>query len=115
MPIISRQVEVVFVRFVSLPPFPAHRYVCLGGSSTPTPADGFHGYPCPAGYRCPVGSGNEVPCESGTYSAAPGAAHCTTCPPGTMCPSSATQQALICPTGEDKRTGISPRCCNKLK
>lgn len=79
----------------------AYRYVCLGGSSSPTPSDSSHGYLCPAGYSCPVGSASEAPCEPGTYSPAPGAANCITCPKGTMCSSSATQEPSVCPAGED--------------
>lgn len=75
--------------------------MCLGGSCSPTPSDGSHGYLCPAGYSCPVGSASEAPCEPGTYSPAPGAAHCITCPKGTMCSSSATQEPAVCPAGED--------------
>lgn len=78
----------------------ACRYVCLGGSSSPTPSDGSHGYPCPEGHRCPVGSTQEVPCEPGTYSPALGAAFCRTCPRGTLCASTATQEPSICPAGE---------------
>ncbi|KAG7238707.1 hypothetical protein INR49_031223, partial [Caranx melampygus] len=74
-------------------------YVCLGGSSSPTPSDGSHGYLCPAGHSCPVGSAIEVPCKPGTYSPAPGAAHCLICPKGTMCSSSAIKEPSICPTG----------------
>ncbi|XP_026169217.1 uncharacterized protein LOC113134191 [Mastacembelus armatus] len=79
---------------------PCHSgYVCLGGSSSPTPSDGSHGYLCPAGHSCAVGSASEVPCEPGTYSPAPGAAHCILCPKGTMCSSSATREPNICPAG----------------
>ncbi|GLD57311.1 zonadhesin-like isoform X1 [Lates japonicus] len=79
---------------------PCHAgYVCLGGSTSPTPSDGSHGYLCPAGHNCPVGSASEVPCEPGTYSPAPGAAHCIICPKGTMCSSSATHEPSICPAG----------------
>ncbi|CDQ62172.1 unnamed protein product [Oncorhynchus mykiss] len=64
------------------------------------------GHYCPPGlavgvkfpwHRCPVGTASAVPCEPGTYSPAPGAAHCLTCPNGTMCPSSATQEPSLCP------------------
>lgn len=78
----------------------AYRYVCLGGSSSPMPSDSSHGYLCPAGHSCPVGSAVEVPCEPGTYSPAPGAAYCIICPEGTMCSSSATRETSICPAGE---------------
>lgn len=79
----------------------AYRYVCLGGSSSPTPSDGSHGYLCPAGHSCSVGSAQEVPCDLGTYSPSAGAALCVKCPKGTMCPSLATQEPSICPAGED--------------
>lgn len=73
--------------------------MCLGGSSSPTPA-GAHGYVCPKGHSCPLGSTREVPCEPGTYSPAPGAVICRTCPRGTVCASTATQEPSICPAGE---------------
>ncbi|AWO99018.1 putative SCO-spondin-like [Scophthalmus maximus] len=95
-------------------------YYCPAGSSSPNstdhqvlflfsvpPVDGSHGYLCPAGHSCPVGSTRELPCEPGTYSLAPGAAHCTTCPQGTMCSSSATQEPSICPAG-----GVSTDSCS---
>lgn len=74
--------------------------MCLGGSSTPAPSDGSHGYLCPAGHSCPVGSARELPCEPGTYSPAPGAARCLSCPRGTVCASSGTKQPSLCPAGE---------------
>lgn len=85
--------------------FPVYpcRHVCLSGSSSPTPSDGSHGYLCPAGHSCPVGSASEVPCEPGTYSPAPGAAHCITCPKGTVCFFAATQEPSICPAGNDAK------------
>ncbi|XP_067364271.1 uncharacterized protein si:ch211-286b4.4 [Channa argus] len=92
---------------------PCHAgHVCLGGSSSPTPLDGSHGYICPAGHSCPVGSVSEVPCEPGTYSPAPGAAHCVKCPRGTMCSSSATQEPSICPAGHFCSAGTAlPEPC----
>ena len=89
----------LFTRIASLFISPS-RYVCLGGSPTPRPVDGVHGYPCPAGHSCPVGTATETPCEPGTYSPSPGSAHCLTCPNGTMCPSLATQNPSLCPSGE---------------
>ncbi|KAL7831753.1 hypothetical protein AOLI_G00293010 [Acnodon oligacanthus] len=74
-------------------------YVCLGGSRSARPVDGLEGYLCPSGHSCPIGTPVEVPCEPGTYSSAPGAAHCLSCPPGTMCPSSASQEPSPCPKG----------------
>lgn len=89
-------------------PVCAYRYVCLGGSSTPTPSDGLHGYLCPVGHHCPVGSAREVPCDPGSYSPAPGAAHCVICPKGTMCPSFATREPSICSAGEDGENKLRP-------
>ncbi|KAM9734328.1 uncharacterized protein ACNS7B_016072 [Menidia menidia] len=87
-------------------------YVCLGGSSSPTPFDGSHGYPCPAGYSCPVGSASEVPCEPGTYSSGPGASRCVICLKGTMCPSTATKEPVTCPVGHFCPAGTAlPQPC----
>ncbi|XP_029964586.1 platelet endothelial aggregation receptor 1-like [Salarias fasciatus] len=74
-------------------------YVCLGGSSSPTPSDGSRGYLCPAGHSCPAGSASALPCAPGTFSPAPGAAHCTACLKGTMCSLLATQEPSTCPAG----------------
>lgn len=54
---------------------------------------------CSSGHSCPIGTPVEMPCEPGTYSSAPGAAYCLSCPSGTMCPSSATQEPTPCPKG----------------
>lgn len=88
------------------------RYVCLGGSPSAHPSDGLHGYLCPTGHRCPIGTASDVPCEPGTYSPAPGAAHCLTCPNGTMCPSSATQEPSLCPAGDYKKSNHNIKECN---
>ncbi|TSQ58043.1 Sodium channel subunit beta-3 [Bagarius yarrelli] len=74
-------------------------YICVGGSRSARPVDGLEGYICPNGYSCPIGTSVEKPCEPGTYSNAPGAAHCIPCPSGTMCPFSATQEPTSCPKG----------------
>lgn len=81
-------------------PVSACRYVCLGSSPSPAPADASYGFVCPPGHSCPVGSSGATPCEPGSYSSAPGASDCAVCPPGSTCSSSATQQPLICPAGE---------------
>ncbi|XP_069004490.1 multiple epidermal growth factor-like domains protein 6, partial [Embiotoca jacksoni] len=92
---------------------PCHAgYVCLSGSSSATPSDGSHGYICPAGHSCPVGSAREVPCVPGTFSLAPGAARCITCIKGTMCSSSATQEPSTCPAGYFCPAGTAlPQAC----
>ncbi|XP_067220463.1 multiple epidermal growth factor-like domains protein 11 [Chanodichthys erythropterus] len=74
-------------------------YVCMNGSRSARPVDGQQGYICPSGHSCPIGAPLEVPCEPGTYSSAPGAAHCLSCPAGTMCPSPGTQEPSPCPMG----------------
>lgn len=94
--------------------FYAYRYVCLGGSSSPTPSDGSHGYLCPSGHSCPVGSVSEIPCEPGTYNPAPGAARCITCPKGTVCSSTATQEPSICPAGKDGENEPSISSINQI-
>ncbi|XP_016120158.1 multiple epidermal growth factor-like domains protein 11 [Sinocyclocheilus grahami] len=74
-------------------------YVCINGSRSARPIDGLQGYICPSRHSCPIGTPLEVPCEPGTYSSAPGAAHCLSCPAGTMCPSPGTQEPSPCPMG----------------
>ncbi|KAM8904697.1 uncharacterized protein AB9W97_008232 isoform 6-T6 [Spinachia spinachia] len=87
-------------------------YVCLGGSSSATPSDGSHGYLCPSGHSCPVGSAREAPCEAGTYSPATGAAHCSICPKGFMCSYLATQEPSVCPAGHFCPAGTAlPELC----
>ncbi|XP_019743138.1 zonadhesin [Hippocampus comes] len=92
---------------------PCHAgYVCLGGNTSPTPSDGFHGYRCPAGHACPVGSATALPCEPGTYSPVSGAAECIVCPRGMMCSSSATLEPAICPLGHYCPVGTAlPQPC----
>ncbi|XP_061917834.1 uncharacterized protein si:ch211-286b4.4 [Entelurus aequoreus] len=87
-------------------------YVCLGGSPSPTPSDGSHGYRCPAGHSCPVGSAGALPCEPGTYSPAPGAAECIVCPGGMTCSSSATLEPALCTLGHFCPAGTAlPQPC----
>ncbi|XP_036393698.1 multiple epidermal growth factor-like domains protein 11 [Megalops cyprinoides] len=74
-------------------------YVCLGGSVGPRPSDGVQGHLCPRGFRCPIGTPVEVPCEPGTYAPVPGAAVCLPCPPGATCRSSGTHAPSVCPAG----------------
>ncbi|KAM7082943.1 uncharacterized protein J5F26_014046 [Ciconia maguari] len=74
-------------------------YVCLEGNSAPCPSDGIHGYRCPRGFYCPVGTGLELPCEPGTFSPVPGASVCIPCPAGMACSNAATVKPLSCPRG----------------
>jgi hypothetical protein len=45
-------------------------YVCFGDCITPTPEnlEEDNGFPCPAGFYCPRGSGEATACPAGTYS-----------------------------------------------
>uniref|UniRef100_A0AAV2J1Z8 Sodium channel regulatory subunit beta-3 n=1 Tax=Knipowitschia caucasica TaxID=637954 RepID=A0AAV2J1Z8_KNICA len=92
---------------------PCHAgFVCLGGSYSPNPSDGSHGYICPVGHQCPLGSATELPCEPGTYSASPGAAQCLVCPNGTACSSFATREPTVCPAGHFCPAGTAlPQPC----
>lgn len=78
------------------------RYVCVGGSSLPSPTDGTHGYRCPPGFSCPPGAHQELPCKPGTFSPLPGADTCLSCPQGTYCPQAATVEPIICPKGNPR-------------
>lgn len=82
------------------------RYVCVGGSSLPSPTDGTHGYKCPPGFSCPPGAHHELPCKPGTFSPLPGADTCLSCPQGTYCPQAATVEPIICPKG-NPRTNLA--------
>ena len=62
-------------------------YVCLGGTTSPTPTDEsvHNGFLCPAGYYCPEGSSSPVPCDGGFYNPEEGksnATDCLACPAG---------------------------------
>nr|KAF6427833.1 hypothetical protein HJG63_008321 [Rousettus aegyptiacus] len=74
-------------------------FICLGGSTVPSPSDGTHGYRCPPGFRCPPGAHSELPCAPGTFSPASGADTCLPCPAGTYCPKAATVKPTTCPKG----------------
>ena len=42
-------------------------FYCQGKANVPNPNDGVTGSICPAGYYCPQGTVNPVPCPAGTY------------------------------------------------
>ncbi len=60
-------------------------YVCLGGSSTPTPTDGTKGKLCPINYYCPAGTGFAIRCAEGQMALVAGKATCDTCTAGYVC------------------------------
>ena len=62
-----------------------HRYVCSGGSYSPSPVDGVQGHICPTGHYCPLGSDVERGCGIGTYQDQVGQDACIDCPAGQMC------------------------------
>ncbi|ESP01226.1 hypothetical protein LOTGIDRAFT_111743, partial [Lottia gigantea] len=74
------------------------RYICLGGSSTPTPTDGITGSLCPEGQYCPKGTPAPIPCPLGTWSNSTGlgiAGECQQCTGGYYCASTGLKE----PTG----------------
>lgn len=62
-------------------------YLCLGGSSSPTPLNASSGgYPCPPGNFCPPGAMSPIPCGLGFYQPNERAHRndsCIPCPAGT--------------------------------
>ena len=75
------------------------RYVCLLGSTTPTPNDGIQGYVCTPGYYCPAGSTVPLGCDSGTFNQNYGQETCQDCLVGMMCPDVNMTYPLPCKTG----------------
>lgn len=75
------------------------RYVCSGGSTTPTPTDPSEGYLCPTGHFCPEGSDFEQGCPINTYQGSLGQADCDPCPAGYMCPYDNMTIPLSCKEG----------------
>ena len=77
-----------------------YSYVCLVGSSTPTPTDGIQGYRCTPGYYCPRGATVPLGCDIGTYNSDYGQSNCTVCPEGMMCPDINMTAPLPCMKGK---------------
>ncbi|RUS80922.1 hypothetical protein EGW08_011303, partial [Elysia chlorotica] len=81
-------------------------YICIGGSTTPTPTDNIEGYVCPAGHFCVAGALVEEGCPIGTFQPSQGMDNCTVCPAGYMCPdvnmtmADDCQSGYYCPEGE---------------
>lgn len=76
----------------------AYRFICTGGSPTPTPTDGIVGYQCTPGGYCLAGATEKTPCPAGSYNPtiiAQGPADCIPCPPGFYCEGSVNAE----PTG----------------
>ena len=77
-----------------------HSYICIGGSTTPTPTDNIEGYVCPAGHFCVAGALVEEGCPIGTFQPSQGMDNCTVCPAGYMCPDVNMTMAEDCQSGE---------------
>ncbi|XP_055369802.1 uncharacterized protein si:ch211-286b4.4 [Betta splendens] len=63
-------------------------FVCVGGASQPSPADGLTGFPCPPGFFCATGTSVPKPCPRGTFSEQSGLvgeSQCRSCIPGFYC------------------------------
>ena len=62
-------------------------FICLGGSTTPTPTDGTLGKVCDPGNYCLEGTTAMVQCPGGSYEPRQGtfSASCQTCPKGYFC------------------------------
>ena len=66
-------------------------YLCISGSSTPTPTDGVTGDWCPVGYYCETGTPTATPCPAGTQANVTGltsSSECPACQGGYYCGSS---------------------------
>ncbi len=82
-------------------------YFCKEGAVVGTPETdptGGNRYgPCPAGYYCPIGTAEPIPCPAGTYSATTNLnaeGDCTPCTAGKYCPNEGqTAATLDCDAG----------------
>ena len=73
------------------------RYYCSGNASVAAPTDGVTGDVCPAGHYCPLGSGQPIPCEDGTYTDTTLNEECLQCTPGHYCTNGVVP--VDCPAG----------------
>lgn len=71
---------------------------CTAGSYCPTLGLSAVFAPCPAGYRCPAGTANPIPCGQG-FTSAVGATTCSACPAGYYCELAATATPQACFAG----------------
>ncbi|PIK41162.1 hypothetical protein BSL78_21986 [Apostichopus japonicus] len=74
-------------------------YYCPEGQVTPTPSN----HTCPEGHYCETGSGDPVPCPSGTFQDTPGQWTCKTCMEGHYCNATigpvVWYGSYVCPSG----------------
>ena len=89
-------------------------YVCLAGctSTTPTDVTTQNGYACPAGFYCPEGSSEEIPCPAGKYNSLEGGVHpddCVPCPVDYFAENEGSAHCRIC-GGTSKSEGNSTTC-----
>ena len=86
-------------------------YICISRSTTPTPYfpkedENTMGYYCPAGYKCPIGTGRdgEIPCNHGFWQPLPAQGECQHSPAGRVSKISLSPYSLLshlsdCPKG----------------
>ena len=86
-------------------------YLCISGSTTPTPSDGTKGKRCDPGYYCLQGATSQVQWPAGSYEPRDGtySSSCQTCPAGYYCPLGATTPTICpilkyCPAGSGTPT-----------
>lgn len=63
-------------------------HYCTVRAINQNPLTDTYGDTCPAGFYCPVGTADPVPCPVGTFLAVTGqddVTDCLMCPPGTFC------------------------------
>ena len=86
-------------------------YLCISGSTTPTPSDGTKGKRCDPGYYCLQGATSQIQWPAGSYEPRDGtySSSCQTCPAGYYCPLGATTPTICpilkyCPAGSGTPT-----------
>lgn len=86
-------------------------FLCISGSTTPTPMDGTKGKICDPGNYCPEGTDTMVQCPAGSYEPRQGtySPSCQTCPAGYFCTIGSTSPTICpvksyCPAGSGAAT-----------
>jgi len=86
-------------------------YLCLGGSTTPTPTDGTKGKMCDVGKYCIAGATAETPCDPFSFNPYKGQGSCFPCPAGKYCPTSGLSTYESCPIGHYCPGGVDKVKC----
>ncbi|XP_043532350.1 delta-like protein 4 [Chiloscyllium plagiosum] len=92
-------------------------YYCIRGATKPQNTDGITGNICPGGSYCDAGSGQPIPCPSGTYSnilALSDVSECLLCTAGFYCdlpgltaPTNPCSEGFFCPPGQNVSKAIA--------